>query len=83
MKRIIGYLMLCVLLASLIPLYTYEVWLVTVLPCIVINCLPAISVPEEYHSLTRRKLPFIACFLLLTVACCLSGVLVSRSLFME
>ena len=74
-------LIFCVFLVSLIPLYTYEVWLITVFPCIIINCLPVISVLDEYHSLTRKRLPFVVCYLFLVAVCCLLGVLVSTSLF--
>ena len=67
----------CVILVSLVPLYTHEIWFITVFPCIILNCLPAGSVLEEYHGLTRGKLPFVGLFLLLTVACSLLGVFVS------
>lgn len=67
----------CVTLVSLIPLYTYEVWFVTVLPCIFLNCLPANSVLGEYHELTNKKLPFLASFLILTAVFCLIGVTTS------
>lgn len=65
----------CVVLVSLVPLYTHEIWFITVFPCILLNCLPAGSVLEEYHGLTHSKLPFVAYFLLLTIACCLLGVI--------
>lgn len=67
----------CVTLVSLIPLYTYEVWFVTVLPCIFLNCLPANSVLGEYHELTNKKLPFLASFLILTAVFCLIGIMTS------
>ena len=34
----------CVILVSLVPLYTHEIWFITVFPCIFLNCLPASSV---------------------------------------
>ena len=74
-------LMLCIFLVSLVPLYTYEVWFLAVFPCVIINCLPAISVLDKYHCLTRKKLPFVLCYLFLIVICCLLGVLVSNLLF--
>ena len=67
----------CVILVSLVPLYTHEVWFITVFPCILLNCLPASSVLEEYSGLTHSKLRFVSYFLLLTIACCLLGVIVS------
>lgn len=70
----------CVVLVSLVPLFTYEVWLITVLPCIFLNCLPATSVLEEYSGLTHQKLPFVSSFLLLTIAFCLLGVIGSALL---
>ena len=74
-------LMLCVFLVSLIPIYTYIVWLITVFPCVIINCLPAIAVLDEYRSLTQKRLPFVMCFNFLMIVCCLGGILVSRLLF--
>ena len=70
----------CVILVSLVPLYTHEIWFITVFPCIFLNCLPASSVLEEYHGLTRNKLPFVSLFLLLTVTCSIVGMFLS-SLF--
>lgn len=67
----------CVILVSLIPLYTYEIWFITVFPCIILNCLPASSVLEEYRSLTHSTYPFVAVFMSLTVAFCLLGTFVS------
>ncbi len=74
-------LMLCVFLVSLIPLYTYEVWLITVFPCVIINCIPAIAVLDEYRSMTRKRLPFVVCYNFLMIIFCLGGILVSRLLF--
>lgn len=68
----------CMILVSLVPLYTHEIWFITVFPCILLNCLPASSILEEYHGLTHSKLPFVAYFMLLTIACCLLGVLLSN-----
>lgn len=70
----------CVILVSLVPLYTYEVWLITVFPCILLNCLPMSSVLEEYYSLTRRKAPFLVCSILITASLCLMGVVMSHLL---
>ena len=67
----------CVILVSLVPLYTYEIWFITVLPCVCLNCLPLSSVLSEYYSLTHKKAPFLIWFLLLTVECCLLGAFVS------
>lgn len=67
----------CVFIVSLIPLYTYEVWLITVFPCILINCLPASSVLDEYYVLTHKKLPFITLFLILVVISSLMGIIIS------
>ncbi len=64
----------CIILVSLVPLYTYEIWFISVFPCIFLNCLPASSVLEEYRILTHKRLPFLTLFLLLTVICCLLGV---------
>lgn len=74
-------LMFCIFLVSIIPLYTYVVWLITVFPCIIINCIPAISVLDEYQCLTRKRFPFVVCYNFLVIVCCLLGILVSNLLF--
>ena len=71
-------LFFCVFLVSLVPLYTYEVWLITVFPCIILNCLPASSTMEEYYGLTHKKYPFVILFLLITIICCLLGIIASH-----
>ena len=68
----------CVILVSLVPLFTYEIWFITVFPCILLNCLPASSILEEYYTLTHKKLPFFTLFLLITIVCCLMGRVVSH-----
>ncbi|MBQ4046953.1 MAG: hypothetical protein IJC93_01100 [Clostridia bacterium] len=68
---------LCIFLVSLIPLYTYEIWLITVLPAIVLNCIPAIGVLGEYYGLTRKRLPYILLCFLFTMLFCLVGVILS------
>ena len=70
----------CVILVSAVPLYAYTVWLITVFPCILLNCLPMSSVLEEYHGLTRRKAPFLVCCVLITAVLCLVGVVGSHLL---
>ncbi len=70
----------CMILVSSVPLYTYAVWFITVFPCILLNCLPMSSVPEEYHGLTRKKTPFLACYILITAVLCLMAVLGSHLL---
>ena len=70
----------CVILVSAVPLYAYTVWLITVFPCILLNCLPMSSVLEEYHGLTRRKAPFLVCCVLITAGLCLAGAVGSRLL---
>ena len=64
----------CVFLVSLVPVFTYSVWLITILPAIFLNCLPLSSILEEYYCLTHKRTPFLAIFILLTVICCLIGV---------
>ena len=68
----------CVMLVTAVPLYTYEVWLITVFPCILLNCLPMSSVLEEYHGLTRKKMPFVICSILITTLLCFIGIIVSN-----
>lgn len=71
----------CLFLVSLVPLYTYEVWFISVFPCIILSCIPVSSVLEEYNGLTRKKIPLLLCFFVCTVAFCLLGVVISRMLF--
>ena len=68
---------LCVILVSSIPLYTYEVWFITAFPCIILNCIPALSVLEEYHGLVNKKCLFLILFSVLTFICCLIGVILA------
>lgn len=71
----------CVVLVSLIPMYTYEVWFITVFPCILLNCLPASVVLDEYHHLVHKKFPFLAIFILITILFCFIGIVVSCFIF--
>ncbi len=71
----------CVFLVSLVPIYTYEIWFLTSFPCIVLNFLPASTVLEEYRSLTRKKLPFLASFTLLVITCSGLGITISHLFF--
>jgi len=64
----------CVLLVSVIPLFTYEVWFLTVFPCLIFISLPMISVLEEYHTLTKKKLPLIISFAVIIIFLTLVGV---------
>ncbi len=75
-------MLFCVFLVSCVPLFSYEVWFITVFPCICLNCLPVSSVLEEYHGLTRKKLPFLLSFLFLTAICCFTGVVTTHLFFM-
>ena len=67
----------CVALVSLIPIYTYEIWFMTVFPCIILNCLPASSILSEYYGLTHKRFPFLILFFVFTIVFCFVGVLVS------
>lgn len=66
----------CIMLVASVPLYTNAVWFITVFPCIILNCIPASSILDEYHCLTRRKAPFLISFLSITLVCCIIGMLV-------
>ena len=72
----------CVFLVSLVPLYTYEVWFITVFPCICLNILPASSALDEYFGLTHKKLPFLLLSLLIVIICCSSGIILSHLFFL-
>ncbi len=66
-----------VLLFSLIPMFTYEVWFITIFPCILFISLPMSSVLDEYHTLTQKKLPFIVSFTVILVTLMLIGMTVT------
>ena len=70
----------CIILMSFVPLFTYEVWFITVFPCIILCILPAQSVLEEYRGLTRRKAPFLTAFAAIVAICCSIGMLMTSFL---
>ena len=70
-----------VLLVSLVPISGYESWLFVVFPCIVANCLPAVSIMGEYRSLTHKRFPFAVSFLTLSITACLIGTVISTLTF--
>jgi len=70
-----------VLLVSLVPISSYESWLFVVFPCIVANCLPAVSIMGEYRSLTHKRFPFAVSFLTLSITACLIGATISTLTF--
>ena len=70
-----------VLLVSLVPINGYEAWLFVVFPCIVANCLPAVSIMGEYRSLTHKRFPFAVSFLTLSITACLIGTAISTLTF--
>lgn len=70
-----------VLLVSLVPINGYEAWLFVVFPCIVANCLPAVSIMGEYRSLTHKRFPFAVSFLSLSITACLIGTAISTLTF--
>ena len=72
---------LCIILVSLIPIISYEVWFMTVFPCIFFNILPASTVLGEYYGLTHKKLPFVLILTFITTVSCIVGVVLSRLLF--
>ena len=48
----------CIALVSLIPITSYEIWLITVFPCITIVSIPACSVYGEYRLVANKKAVF-------------------------
>ena len=48
----------CIMLASLIPIFTYEVWIITLFPCLFISLIPAKEVYEAQYPLTHFKIRF-------------------------
>lgn len=58
----------CILLASLIPITTYEVWFVTIFPCIFITLQPIRAVCDVYQSFTYKKYRFWLIQLLIVLA---------------
>lgn len=74
---------LCLFLVSLFPIYRYEVWLIFVFPCIVVSWIPASSILDEYNILTRKKIPFVLCFVACIVTFCVLGVVIGRIFFIK
>ena len=72
----------CVLLVSVIPMFTYEVWFITVFPCLIIISMPMLSILEEYFILTKKKLPFLASFAAIVIVLLSVGI-ASSSLLMN
>lgn len=48
----------CIGLASAFPIMVYEVWFITVFPCLIVSYFPIKEVFDEYYSLTRKKAGF-------------------------
>ena len=63
----------CIGLASAFPITVYEVWFITVFPCLIVSYFPIKEVFDEYYSLTRKKAGFLITVLavssVLSVAC--------------
>ena len=68
---------LCVILVSSVPLYTYEAWFITAFPCIILNCIPASSILDEYYGLAGKRSPFLTLFCFAIFLCCIIGVIVA------
>lgn len=48
----------CIGLISAFPITVYEVWFITVFPCLIISYFPIKEVFDVYRSLTRKKARF-------------------------
>ena len=48
----------CIMLASLIPIFTYEVWFITLFPCLFVSLIPAKEVYDAQYPLTHYKHSF-------------------------
>lgn len=48
----------CIGLASAFPIMVYEVWFITVLPCLIVSYFPIKEICDVYRSLTRRRVAF-------------------------
>ncbi len=63
----------CIMLASLIPIFTYEVWFITIFPCLFISFIPAKEVYEAQYPLTHYKTSFwiiqVAIIIVLSSTC--------------
>ncbi len=73
----------CDLIVSLIPLYTSEIWFISVFPCIFFTFITALGVLDEYYILTHRKAPFLVWFIIITIVICLIGIITSSLILSE
>ena len=62
----------CTLLASLIPITTWEVWFITIFPCIFLTFQPIRAVADVYDLYTRKKRLFWSIQILLVLTITLS-----------
>jgi hypothetical protein len=62
----------CTLLASLIPITTWEVWFITIFPCIFLTFQPIRAVADVYDLYTRKKHLFWSIQILLVLTITLS-----------
>ena len=57
----------CVCLVSTFPITVYEVWFITVFPCLIVSYFPIKEVFDVYRSLTREKARFWVTVISITV----------------
>jgi hypothetical protein len=57
----------CICLASAFPIMVYEVWFITVFPCLIVSYFPIKEVFDVYRSLTREKVRFCVTVISITV----------------
>ena len=57
----------CICLASVFPIMVYEVWFITVFPCLIVSYFPIKEVFDVYRSLTREKVRFCVTVISITV----------------
>ena len=75
-KKLFGYslavlcpMYYCILIVSAIPLFSYEVWYVTIFPILVITGMPFSAVLDEFSAITGKKACFILVNIGITVIC--------------
>ncbi len=71
----------CLVLSSIFPMIGYEIWFLTVFPCLIIISLPIKTVAEEYYHFTHKKWLFLTVNLIIIVLVQIVGQVVIRQFF--
>ncbi len=60
---------LCIFIAALLPIYTYEVGFVTVFPVVILNCIPLSSIADFLKNYYQSSKTIYWCFQIVICGC--------------